>query len=672
MIDDTGRSVIPLMLEQVTGEVTPVEYLRMFNGHRHTLTYLTSGALTAINHWDTRYETALVVLLGVGETLLLTLLTLRAGVRSWGWLLPVIATFTLSPQLGVIWLSTLYTSWHYNLFFVLLALAILNTNRPGYIPLAMALTCCLLSLLSLGSGLVAWGAVFIYLLLTAAYRKWHYVLLTILVAVVCNLLYIGNSIQISTWENSTGASQVVLDRPDQIVQYFLQVLGAILGFENPLASAILGGLGLLVLAIHVAMLSRNNQWTAWAGWAGMVGFSLASIAMIAVTRWHFDIKFALHERYMILSTPVWLAIITLSVYALERHWQAQRFGLILYRTLAIFTLVGITGLAGVNMYLGTWGVELARGLSLNDIKYLQGCLPAYPLRLEPCHTNDSFVTHDLLAAFNIGGYQRGLHTNILGDAYQSGEPVVIVTNDLWYSIHLRDRLLVDIPSANIYHVAQTIPAETAAWLQKLPHPPQLLTSTEAVNAIINSASTLWVLERNIANTSLTHEPSIVVGTDGFAQGVWMEPQYGIQIHHYAALPPEFNTNFLFGTDYRLLHWELTSGYSAHVCHPVTLVSFWEAESYTDVRHLTLTLADANGNGVARVDTIASTPTQFWQVGNLYYDRRTLLVPCDLAPGSYSVLLGVYSPETLQVEVATTQSGEIAGDLLYLTTIVVNP
>jgi hypothetical protein len=39
------------------------------------------------------------------------------------------------------------------------------------------------------------------------------------------------------------------------------------------------------------------------------------------------------------------------------------------------------------------------------------------------------------------------------------------------------------------------------------------------------------------------------------------------------------------------------------------------------------------------------PTNRWQVGQVLRDRHTLKIPADLAPGNYTVEIGMYLPAT---------------------------
>jgi hypothetical protein len=70
------------------------------------------------------------------------------------------------------------------------------------------------------------------------------------------------------------------------------------------------------------------------------------------------------------------------------------------------------------------------------------------------------------------------------------------------------------------------------------------------------------------------------------------------------------------------------------------------------------LVDQDGNRVAQSDgqpAIWTRPTSSWAPGELIEDRHALLLPADLAPGDYTLIVGLYlagSDERL-----LTESGE---------------
>jgi hypothetical protein len=77
--------------------------------------------------------------------------------------------------------------------------------------------------------------------------------------------------------------------------------------------------------------------------------------------------------------------------------------------------------------------------------------------------------------------------------------------------------------------------------------------------------------------------------------------------------------------------------------------FWRAdhavkESYSVFVHL----VDADGQVVANADSAPASglfPTNRWNVGESVRDRHILKIPADLAPGNYTIEIGMYLPAT---------------------------
>jgi hypothetical protein len=83
--------------------------------------------------------------------------------------------------------------------------------------------------------------------------------------------------------------------------------------------------------------------------------------------------------------------------------------------------------------------------------------------------------------------------------------------------------------------------------------------------------------------------------------------------------------------------------------PVRVALWWSAlaplaRDYTVFLHLT----DATGKPLAQADgqpLRGAYQTSFWDVGEVVWEERVLVLPVDLKPGAYSVLAGVYDPST---------------------------
>jgi hypothetical protein len=138
--------------------------------------------------------------------------------------------------------------------------------------------------------------------------------------------------------------------------------------------------------------------------------------------------------------------------------------------------------------------------------------------------------------------------------------------------------------------------------------------------------------------------------------------------------PDADPDLRFGDQLALLAFEVPDGVETRQCEPLYIRSWWLTTEAPDKNyHITLTLADSAGMGVAQSDApLGDLETVQLRAGDEIFDRRVIDVPCDLAPGEYSLLVGLYDLETMEtVPLAYPDGNAYAGQLFYLTTIHVN-
>jgi len=103
--------------------------------------------------------------------------------------------------------------------------------------------------------------------------------------------------------------------------------------------------------------------------------------------------------------------------------------------------------------------------------------------------------------------------------------------------------------------------------------------------------------------------------------------------------------------------------------PVTL--FWEAQApIAEPFKVTVQLLDGVGQLVAQRDTQPGAglrPTTTWQQGQVLADRYGVPLPADLAPGRYTLIVGVYHIATGE-RLPVTLDSAAAGDHLTLTSV----
>jgi hypothetical protein len=99
--------------------------------------------------------------------------------------------------------------------------------------------------------------------------------------------------------------------------------------------------------------------------------------------------------------------------------------------------------------------------------------------------------------------------------------------------------------------------------------------------------------------------------------------------------------------------------------PITL--HWETrQPVTEDYHVFVHLVDAQGNLAAQSDSqpaLWTRPTSSWTPGERIEDRHALLLPADLPPGVYTLITGLYLPESGErLQTSSGESSVVLGDV----------
>jgi 4-amino-4-deoxy-L-arabinose transferase-like glycosyltransferase len=123
---------------------------------------------------------------------------------------------------------------------------------------------------------------------------------------------------------------------------------------------------------------------------------------------------------------------------------------------------------------------------------------------------------------------------------------------------------------------------------------------------------------------------------------------------------------------------LLSGYQlgeqpATAGEALELTLYWQAQKVPDDHYQVFVhlVAGSDGQIAQQIDRIPVDwlrPTQGWRPGEVLTDRYRLLLPAELAPGTYNIVVGLYEPESWQRLPVIYQGESQRHDQLILTTI----
>lgn len=138
--------------------------------------------------------------------------------------------------------------------------------------------------------------------------------------------------------------------------------------------------------------------------------------------------------------------------------------------------------------------------------------------------------------------------------------------------------------------------------------------------------------------------------------------------------PQVQLDAQFGDDIHLMGYSLDGGtFRAKGTVPVTL--FWDTTHQPDEDYFVFLhvcqdctippLASDDGPPLG-----GGVPTSIWKPGHPVHDERTIVLPDDIPPGRYTVLLGLYRPgdPTLDARLKVTKGEQIGDNRLILGTI----
>lgn len=659
---DMQSQIAPIAIAVADGTFQPRMLLRLSNGHRHVPEMIEAAVLTLFTDWNPVYEYLLLVMVVVGNIALTTAIIAKETDLPVGVMAVVMAWILVPLHVGMVWLIP-WAMYPQLFFFFLVALTALTWWGATPRAFVVATAAFLITTYTSGVGLPA-GPIGLIALWLYGFRKPRYYILYAAIIGAATLWQLNTtSMSLTAAVEVNGHNEFSIPSVTELVRGTLIIMGSSMTARILPAAEWFGGVLLGISVLNVLYLRRGR------GPALMVVFIAGTAALTTIARHDWGLYMLLVERYLMQATLGWAGAVILALMVIQQSQRdTRRWAWALATLNALFLTATLFGLIYTSYRLTPTLTEEERDGTITNESILnhKACIEDYLLHraIGNCmwvHSHPGVL--DQLAAHHLSGFANyPVHNELTaqGHSYPS-DHVLVDVDSAWAGYHIQDWLLEGVPAANIFHLIPTadIPI-TETIFPRLPLTLDHISDNPAeIEAFLTDRPDVWVIEPQARpyRSFSAIERNYTLAT----QLTWGQ---GFTATGYVPAVERYEAPLLVGR-LDLYGWALDSPYHVGACGLVRARTLWQTAQPLDARYrVTLTLADAQGNGVARHEIDFGVPTDTWEPDTDYAARHQINIPCDLAPGQYDLLLGTYivSP-TAEI---TDQS-----PLTYLTTLIVD-
>lgn len=475
---------------------------------------------------------------------------------------------------------------------------------------------------------------------------------------------------------------------------------------------LVGAVGLFLLAVNVFYVWRiDRNLSQSASWLALAAFGIGGAILVTFGRDAYaQPERALRFWYVPPAILFWVgAVAAVSIASLQvvrnavrRWWETLLLGANLLAMMAFIPVYAYYTVQTIQKTSLVYGFGLGTGkneaveacyfraLFSRDAK---GCPPdtdAMALQFDGLDYMYGYGAPfhripDIVAANRLGMFARLAPRTIIQPPYEPGDPVIVETHDLWVNIHIADWLLGGAPPEDVLHI---VPGDDQLVGEE--YLPDNLVYVDDINEaaiddfeeLVGDEPDFWSVHiagqgawgTSLLVSSLGREPlSQTYHVESFMVADFPVLGSNLVVVHYQLASPEQATAeepYHFGDSMRLEAWALQAPVISQSCQSVTVETTWTAtQAIERDNSMTLVLVSgADGSGLVRVDEPPTgMRTSLWRPHWKYVDRRTLEI-CDVEPGAYDLLIGVYDVDSVTNLPVTAYDGTPVGDWLYLTTL----
>ncbi len=645
-----------------------------FNGHRPVFAHLLTIANYYLTGWNQYAELAVIVVMALANVCLLLVLVAHVdpGLVRWA-LLPVLFMW-LSPTMGLTWLAGVYSTWHFNLLFVLLALLLIVKLPRRWWALPLIIGASALPMLSLTQGVLMWGIGMAALWMTGHSKRT--VVLYGLVGVALVLWYAqGALVTVSAdpAQELDTRRTVSLESPVTLLRFVLVYLGAPLGMERPTPALVAGIAGCGLLAAQMLYLAKRGDLRRVWLLLLLAGYVLGTAGIVGLGRIDFlGVEVALVERYQHSAWVFWCVVVLLTLMALRSALGAGHFA-VMRANIAVLVVFG--GVFAVCSYLLTPTFYTAGyAQPLENLRGREQCTRDLLLRdVATCVEYAHFLVQELAVA-GVAAYEDiGAPAFVDDPALRDGH-VVVMTENPWTSYFIYRHTLPGAPHERAFLLLPDGTQDDYNRILELSDVPVPAAYThndaDALRTQLAGAPGVWLVH----DESLDTEPVLTLNDADYALLRRWRQRYDIAVQHYLPLHTG-EQQVRFGDEMTLVGWQIPAALEVTPCSTLPLHTFWQAAVDEGERAnsygLSLVLAGADGVGVSAANGATSLDTTDWRAEHYYADARTVEIPCDAPTGEYPLLLSAYPLDEPGANLpVTAEDGTPLGDFLYLTTVFI--
>lgn len=634
-VNDQWLDSLDIAVAVHDGSLTPSAITGVYYGHRAVFTNLQIVAISALSNWQAQYELYFILFLAVLRLVMIFLIFRALAPELSAYLLLPFSLLIFASYQYLIWLSGIYSVWHFVSLFGMAAIWVLLHFPLSWKTFSAALLLAFCATFSQGSGLVVFPILLITLPLYGYRKPAHLIAWAAVMIFAIGLYFSGSPISVGG-ETSDTSANINLREPQIALRFLLAFLGNPFTYNlNMDLPVYVGGFGVALLILNMGYLWWAYRQTRWiAPWMTLAGFASSTGVMVYLTRYRPErFIYAIEQRYALPSSHLWLALVgTMALVLWGWHngkLQSRPGGMLVFANIAMAVIMGALYLqanawnlqASANRYGHLLGYEFQK----DDIV----CLEQYPLSGNDDCLHGSVPLGEAspddvyrLAYYDLSLYHGQDAENIMPDDYQAGQALILNTNTPWANAYLAKWWLTGIH--DIYHIAR-LAGESDAQLP--------LTYHDSLADFTAKAETIWLVIHNNAPNEAIHE---TLSENGYSATVYpaLDLRYRdfITIVRYEKLPAELKELARFDELISLQAWSLNGEWSA--CDEITLQTWWQPRQKPSLQYgLRWAIWDGETQLAENSGGLSPVPNVFWESHQLYLDERRLSLPCDLPKGA---------------------------------------